>query len=144
MRYQRINADILADAAAGIRWDVTVDVENLSPVAKEEKLQKWMQGLSYITNPMSAQLFAAAPEMLEETLDLMGMASGKRRALIHKGLQAFSQQMQAQQAKAGASPGGPGVSPQSGGTQPGTPAPGPPPGGPQPGGPQGPGGSTPQ
>jgi len=142
--FQRINASILSDEAKGIRWDVTVDVDSLSPVSEEEKLQKWMQGLGFITNPVSAQLFAAAPPILERTLDLMGMKSAKDKELIVQGLKAFSQMMQQQTAQAGASPQGPGVSPQSGGGQPGTPQPGPPPGGPQPGGPQGPGASQPQ
>lgn len=141
-QFQMINADVLSDQAHGIRWDVTIDVESLSPVSEEERLQKWMQGLSFITNPVSAQLFAAAPPILERTLDLMGLKSAKDKELILQGLQAFSQMMQQQQQAAGASPQGPGVSPQPGGNQPGTP--GPPPGGPQPGGPQGPGSSQPQ
>lgn len=143
-QFQMINADILSEESTGIRWDVMVDVENLSPVSEEEKLQKWMQGLGFITNPMSAQLFAAAPPILERTLDLMGMKSSKDKELIASGLQAFAQMMQQQTAQAGASPQGPGQSPQPGGNQPGTPQPGPPPGGPQPGGPQGPGSSQPQ
>ena len=141
-QFQMINADILSDKAQGIRWDVSVDVDSLSPVSEEEKLQKWMQGLSFITNPMSAQLFAAAPPILERTLDLMGMKSAKDKELITQGLQAFSQMMQQQQQQAGSSPQGPGVSPQQGAQNPGTP--GPPPGGPQPGGPPGPGSSQPQ
>lgn len=141
-KFQRINADILADETNGIRWDVSVDVDSLSPVAEEEKLQKWMQALGFITNPMSAQLFAAAPPILERTLDLMGMKSAKDKEMVAQGLQAFSQMMMQQQQQAGASPQGPGVSPQQGAQNPGTP--GPPPGGPQPGGPQGPGASQPQ
>ena len=143
--FQKINADVLADKAAGIRWDVHVEVEALSPVSEEERFQKWMQGLSFITNPISAQLFAVAPALLEHTLDLMGMKTSKSKTLIQEGLKAFMQ-MQMQMAQQGMNPGNaPGVSPQPGGAQPGAPSgpPGPPPGGPQPGGPAGPGASTP-
>jgi hypothetical protein len=141
--FEQINADILAEASTGIRWDVTIDVDSLSPVSEEEKFQKWMQGLGFITNPMSAQLFALAPELLSYTLDLMGMKASKGKALIQQGLAAFMQ-MQQQMAAQGMNPGNaPGQSPQPGGQQPGTPQPGPPPGGPQPGGPAGPGAPPP-
>lgn len=135
-QFQKINADILAEASSGIRWDVIVDVETLSPVSEEERLQKWMQGLSYITNPMSAQLFAVAPELLSHTLELMGMKGSKSKELIQMGLQKFVQ-MQQQMAQQGMNPAnGPGVSGQAGPAQPGpAPGSGPPTEGPQPGGP---------
>jgi hypothetical protein len=133
-QFQMINADVLADEAAGIRWDVIVDVDALSPVSEEEKFQKWMQGLNFITNPMSAQLFAVAPQLLDYTLNLMGFRAGKGKALIQQGLQAFSQ-MQQQMAQQGMNPGNaPGVSGQGGSNA--APPSQPNPSGPQPGGPQ--------
>src|SRR5574341_209558 len=134
--FQRINANVLGNAAKGINWDVLVDVESLWPVAEEERFQKWMQGLTLLGNQVMARLFSVSPTMLNRTLDLLGVKSGKDKALVAEAMQAVVQ-MEAQLA-AQSQNAAPGVSPQSGGPAPGAPKVG---GGPQPGGPAGPGAS---
>lgn len=144
--FKRINATILSDAAAGVSWDVIIDLEALSPVSEEEKFQKWMQGLSLFGNPVFARMFAVSPEILKHTLTLLGIKSGRDVALIQDAMMKVVQ-MEAQLAAMGQNA-APGVSPQGGSGAPGQPKgpsgpTGPPPGGPQPGGPPGPGASLP-
>lgn len=140
--YKRINAEILSDAQAGVRWSVIIDVESLSPVSEEEKFQKWMQGLSLFGNPGMARLFSASPELLIHTLNLLGVKSAKDQQMIVGAMQqvvAMEQQLAAQGQNAA-----PGISGQPGAGKPPAPkGPGGPPGGPQPGGPAGPGASKP-
>jgi hypothetical protein len=140
--FQRINASILSDSAAGVEWTVVIDLEALSPVSEEEKFQKWMQGLSLFGNPGMARLFAVSPELLEHTLTLLGIKSGKDVALIQDAMMKVVQ-MEAMLAAQGQNA-APGVSPQGGSGAPGMPKPPSGAGGPQPGGPPGPGASTPK
>jgi hypothetical protein len=151
--HKRINAEILSDASAGVRWGVTIDIESMSPVSEEEKFQKWMQGLTLFANPPMARLFSVSPELLIHTLDLLGMKSSKDQQLIVGAMQqvvAMEQQLAAQSQNAS-----PGISgqPNAGPPKPkpgGPPGPGPKPGGPQPGAPApptaptGPGASPPK
>lgn len=132
-KFQKINAQKLSDTASGIRWRVIVDIENLSPVSEQEKLDKWMKALELILNPNASQLFAVAPPILQHTLKLMGMRSAKEQGLVAEGVQALAQ-IQQQMAMMGQ---------QSAKGQPSQPAPKQDqPGGPQPAAPAGPG--TPQ
>ena len=140
--FQRINASILSDSAAGVEWTVVIDLEALSPVSEEEKFQKWMQGLSLFGNPGMARLFAVSPELLEHTLTLLGIKSGKDVALIQDAMMKVVQ-MEAMLAAQGQNA-APGVSPQGGSGAPGMPKPPSGAGGPQPGGPPGPGASMPK
>lgn len=137
--FKRINSNILSDHAAGVEWDVIIDLEALSPVSEEEKFQKWMQGLSLFGNPGMARLFSVSPELLKHTLTLLGIKSGRDVALIQEAMQAVVQ-MEAQLAAQGQNA-STGVSPQGGSGAPGAPMPA---GGPQPGGPAGPGASAPK
>lgn len=142
--YMALKAQQLVQASQSVEWDLTVDVESLSPVSEEEKFQKWMQGLSFIGNPAMAMVFAAAPDLLKYTLKLMGLRSAREQEMI-VGAMGQLMQMQMQMAQAGGKP-GPGISPMPGGSAPGTPSPAAQqgtPGGPQPGGPPGPGASVP-
>ena len=139
--FQRINAEILGDHAAGVEWDVIIDLEALSPVSEEEKFQKWMQGLSLFGNPPMARLFAVSPELLKHTLTLLGIKSGRDVALIQDAMMKVVQ-LEAQLAAAGQNA-APGVSPQGGSGAPGMPKASTP-GGPQPGNAPGPGASTPK
>lgn len=134
--YEMITGAQLRSADSGIEWDLSIDIEALSPVSEEEKFQKWMQGLSFIGNPGMAMVFSAAPDLLKYTLKLMGLRSSKEQEMIVQGLSVMTQMQQAQAAGGGASPG---VSPMAGSATPGNPSDG----GPQPGGPTGPGASPP-
>ena len=143
-QFQRINATVLGNAQNGVTWDVVIDLESLSPVSEEEKFQKWMQGLSLLGNPVMARLFSTSPELLQYTLGLLGIKSGRDQMLIMQSMQKVVQ-MEAQLAAQGQNA-APGVSPQRGSGAPGAPKPGgPPPGGPQPPQPPpGPGASIPK
>jgi hypothetical protein len=136
--FQRVNSEILGDAAKGIQWDVVIDLENLSPVSEEEKAQKFMTGLQLMGNPPIARLLSVSPELLDFTLKTMGIKSGRQLGLITGAIQTvvqMEQQLAAQGQNAA-----PGVSPQAGGQKPGAPtSPSP-----QPGGPAGPGASVPK
>lgn len=149
-QYQLLTSQALTQASASVEWDLTIDVESLSPVSEEQKFQKWMQGLSFIGNPGMAMVFAFAPELLRYTLKLMGLNSAREQEMIISAMGSMlqAQQMQQQpQPGAGSPPRTPGVSPMGGGGAPGAPqapgpTPGPRPGGPQPPSPPGPGASN--
>ena len=115
------------DAHDDLRWDITVDVESLSPVSEQEKQAQWMQALNLISNPAVAPLLAMSEELLKRTLDLNGIKNGKDQAAVMEALQKKAQlemQMAQQQAQMK------GMAPMAGQ--------------PPPGGPPGPGGAVPQ
>jgi len=138
-KFEKINANILSDEAAGVRWDVVIDVESLSPVSEEEKFQKLLAGLQTISAPPLARLFSVSPPLLKMFLDGLGIKSAKDQEIISGSMQQVVQmEMQlAAQSQNSAT----GVSGQAAPGQPTSPSPG---GGPQPGSPPGPGASMPK
>jgi len=106
--FEAINADKLTEESTGLRWNVSIDIESLSPVSEEEKFQKWMVGLQLMANPDMAMLFAASPELLRHTLDLLGLKAARDQDLILEAMKA-KVNIQMQQAQAGQQP-GPGIS----------------------------------
>lgn len=119
--HQQITMQNLQDAQSDMRWDVSVDVESLSPVSEQEKQAQWMQALNLISNPAVAPLLAMSPELLKRTLDLNGIKNQKDQSAIGQAL-AQQAQMQMQMAQAQAQP--PGVAPMPGAPQgPGGPGP---------------------
>lgn len=111
MQHQQITMQNLQDADDDLRWDVSVDIESLSPVSEQEKQAQWMQTLNLISNPAVAPLLALSPELLKRTLDLNGIKSAKDQAAIG---QALAAQAQMQAAMAAAKTSGPGVAPMPG------------------------------
>ena len=120
-KWQQITQQSLEQANESVRWDVSVDVESLSPVSEQEKQAQWNQILAMISSPAVAPLLAMSPELLKRTMDLNGIKSGKDQAAIQNALAMKAQmemqmaQMQAQgppgvpsMAGAPAPPGGPG------------------------------------
>jgi hypothetical protein len=143
-QHRMITGDKLRRAATGLEYDVIVDMESLSPVTEEEKFQKLMQGMMFISNPQMQQVFAVAPDLLEELLKSMGIRNAKKIDMITGAMDKLME-IQMQQAQMGQQP-GPGQSPPPSGGVPGQPTPEAQqdtPGGPQPGGPPGPGASVP-
>jgi hypothetical protein len=124
-QYQLITFQELQEASSTMRWDVSVDVESLSPASEEEKKNTWNTALQMLGNAPIARLLAQSPELLKRTLDLNGMHSAKDQAMVGEALMKVAQ-IEMQMAQAGAKP-GPGVS----GQAPAQPAgvPGPTPGG---------------
>jgi len=121
--HQQITMQNLQDAHDDLRWDVSVDVESLSPVSEQEKQAQWMQCLNLISNPAVAPLLAMSPELLKRTLDLNGIKNQKDQAAIGNALaQKAQMEMAAMQAQEGGGP--PGVAPMPGApTDPGGPGP---------------------
>ena len=118
--HREITLQNLQDAHDDLRWDITVDVESLSPVSEQEKQAQWMQMLAMISNPAVAPLLAMSEELLKRTLDLNGIKNAKDQGAIRSALQQQAQ-MQMQMAQAQAAP--PGGAPMPSG--PGGPPPGP-------------------
>jgi hypothetical protein len=113
--HRQITLQNLQDAHDDLRWDVTVDVESLSPVSEQEKQAQWMQALNLISNPAVAPLLAMSEPLLKRTLDLNGIKNAKDQAAIGQALaQKAQMEMQMAQAKAG---GPPGVAPMPGAPQ---------------------------
>jgi len=111
-QHQQITQQNLQDANDELRWDVSVDVESLSPVSEQEKQAQWMQALNLISNPAVAPLLALSEQLLKRTLDLNGIRSAKDQAAIGDALaQKAQMEMQMAQQQAG---GPPGVSPMPG------------------------------
>lgn len=146
-QYQQISGAKLAEASNGIDWALTIDVESLSPITEEQKLQRWLQSINLLTNPLFAQLASVEPLILNHTLNLAGIKSSREQQLIQSAMQKVVQ-MQMQMAAMGQAS-AKGMSPMAGGGAPAQPAPTPQNsapregGGPQPGGPTGPGAAQP-
>ena len=123
--YQLITFQELQEASSTMRWDVSVDVESLSPASEEEKRATWNTALQMLSNAPIARILAQSPELLKRTLDLNGMHSAKDQAMVGEALMKVAQ-IEMQMAASGAKP-GPGIS----GQAPAQPAgvPGPTPGG---------------
>jgi hypothetical protein len=120
--HREITLQNLQDAHDDMRWDVSVDVESLSPVSEQEKQAQWMQALNLISNPAVAPLLAMSEPLLKRTLDLNGIKNAKDQGAIQQALAMKAQmEMQAMQAQQG---GPPGVAPMPGApTGPGGPGP---------------------
>jgi hypothetical protein len=120
--HQQITSQNLEDANDDLRWDVSVDVESLSPVSEQEKQAQWMQALNLISNPAVAPLLAMSEPLLKRTLDLNGIKNAKDQGAIREALMQKAQmEMQMAQAQQG---GPPGVAPMPGApTGPGGPGP---------------------
>lgn len=138
--YQEVTADQLAAADDGMQWDITVDVESLSPVTEEQHGNRILQALNLISAPGPGTLLSMSPPLLKNVLNFMGIRNSSDQQAIFMALQAKMQMEQ--MAMQGGAPPGPGVAPMPGGGNPngtggpeqtappgGAPAP---PGGPQP------------
>jgi hypothetical protein len=143
--FQQITPEELQGADDGMQWDITVDVESLSPVTEEQHGSKIMQALNLIASPGVGQLLSMSPPLLKNMLNLMGIRNASDQQSIFMALQAKMQMEQMMAMGGGGQP--PGVAPMPGGGNPnggggpeqtapqgGAPAK---PGGPQPNAPQG-------
>lgn len=130
--YQEITMEDLLAADGDLRWDVTVDMDTLSPMSEKEKAAAWNQALSMISNPSIARILAMSPEILVQTLKLNGIKDAKQQEAIGKALSQLAAMEMAQTMAAAAGGQGPapkGVSPMGatppaqGGTPPAAPGP---------------------
>lgn len=121
--HKEITLQNLQDAHDDMRWDVTVDIESLSPVSEQEKQGQWMQALNLISNPAVAPLLAMSEPLLKRTLDLNGIKSAKDQGAIREALAQKAKMEMAMAQQQGMGGGPPGVAPMPG--QPGPAGPGP-------------------
>jgi hypothetical protein len=103
-------------------WDVTVDIESLSPVSESQHASRIMQALQLISSPGPGELLAISPELLKTMLNLMGIRSAEDQSAISNALmmqQQMRQMMQMMQLMGGggSAPGQKGVAPMAGGPQ---------------------------
>lgn len=120
-QWRQITMQNLQDAHDDLRWDISVDIESLSPVAEQEKQAQWMQMLNLISNPAVAPLLAMSPELLKRTMDLGGIKNAKDQAAIQGALaQKAQMETAAMQMQQG---GAPGVAPMPGAPGPSGPGP---------------------
>jgi hypothetical protein len=120
-------------------WDVTVDIESLSPVSESQHGSRIMQALQLISSPGPGELLAISPELLKTMLNLMGIRSAEDQAAISNALMMQQQMRQMMMMMnmmggGGSMPGQKGVAPMAGGPQTSGPSaqqaePGPPPSG---------------
>jgi hypothetical protein len=104
--HREITLQNLQDANDDLRWDVSVDVESLSPVSEQEKQAQWMQALNLISNPAVAPLLAMSEPLLKRTLDLNGIKNAKDQGAIRQALMQKAQmEMQMAQQQGGQPPG---------------------------------------
>jgi hypothetical protein len=114
--YQEITSDMLAEAHGGAQWDVTVDVESLSPVSESQHAARIMQALQMLSASPVGMLLSLAPPLLKTMLNLMGIRAASDQESIFAALQA-KQQMEQQMAMMGGG-GPPGVAPSAGAPSP--------------------------
>jgi hypothetical protein len=100
-KYQEITPEQLQSADDGMQWDITVDVESLSPVTEEQKATKIMQVLGMLAAPGPGQLLALSPPLLKSILNLMGIRDSGDQQNIFDALK-VKMQMEQQAAMAGA------------------------------------------
>lgn len=112
--YQQITFQDLQEADSVVRWDVTVDVDSMTPATEEQKQAKWNQALIMLANPSVGRILGASPELLKHTLDLNGIHSAQEQRLIGEALMREAQMQAAMAAQAGKPLQSPGIAPQAG------------------------------
>jgi hypothetical protein len=115
---QQITQEQLEDADATLKWDVTVDVESMSPVSENQQAARLVQFLNMLNAPGIGMLLSLSPQLLKRTMDLLGIRNAADQKAIADALAQRQQMMAAAQA-----PPQPGLAP-----MPGSPTPPGPPG----------------
>ena len=116
-----VTPDDLEEAFGSGQWDVTVDIESMSPVSESQHAARIMQALNLISSPGPGELLALSPELLKSMLNMMGIRSAQDHKAIMIALQKkqmMQQMMQMMQMGGGSPPAEPGVAPMAGGDQP--------------------------
>lgn len=131
MRVATTWAAITHEDLGDFDFDVSVDLETLTPETREQERDKFMQVLGMVTQPQNAILLSASPTLLKRVLDLWNIRGARDVAEISQAIQITAMAMAGMAngtiGGPGAPGGGPGGSP-GGGRKPGsspTPKPGP-------------------
>ena len=99
---------ITAEELGEIEYDVTVDMQSLTPVSNELEAQRWNQVLSLMGNPQMVAVLAGSDVLLRKTLSYYDIRSEKEVVEIKKAMMAIMAMLAAAAAaKAGGGPGGP-------------------------------------
>lgn len=99
MRVATLWQEITADQLGDMNYDISVDVESLSPIAEETERSSWLQMLTVITNPALQIPLASSDVLLRKTVGYFGIKSEREISEIQKAMQA-SMMMMAQAAMA--------------------------------------------
>ncbi len=86
-QFQQITPEQLQAADDGMMWDVTVDVESLSPVTEEQHGNRLIQALNMISSPGVGQMLAMSPPLTKTLLNLMGIRNSNDQNNIFMALQ---------------------------------------------------------
>lgn len=116
VQFQEVTPDQLQQAEDGMQWDITVDVESLSPVTEEQHGNRLLQALNLIASPGVGTLLGMSPPLLKNILNLMGIRNAGDQQNIFMALQAKMQMEAAMMAGGAGAP--PGVAPMPGGGNP--------------------------
>jgi len=120
-QWKQIVADDLEDADGMLRWDVTVDIESMSPSTEAQYVSRIMQILQVLATPGVGTLLSMSPPLLKIVLNMTGIRSSADQQAIQQALQARDAQNMAM-AQAGAG-GPPGIAPTAGAPSPHPPGP---------------------
>ncbi len=126
---KEVGPEELDEAYSGGKWDVTADVESMSPVTESQHAARIMQALNMISAPGPGELLALSPELLKSMLNMMGIRSAQDHQAIMGALQKkqmmqqMMQMMEMMQQSGGGGQGGSkagkkGVAPMPGGGNP--------------------------
>jgi hypothetical protein len=129
---QEVTPEALEAAFGDGRWDVTADIESLSPTTEAQHASRILQALNMLSSEGVGHLLALSPELLKTMLNMMGIRNAADQkainiALQQKIMEEKQMQMMEQMMSGGGSPTGEtGVAPVAGGDQPTGGAPPPP------------------
>ena len=126
---KEVEPEDLDDAYGAGKWDITVDIESMSPVTESQHASRIMQALNMIASEGPGELLALSPELLKSMLNMMGIRFAQDQQNIMGALQKkqmmsqLMQMMEQMNAAQGAAPQGSkpaktGVAPTGGGDQP--------------------------
>jgi hypothetical protein len=87
--WQRIEATDLGS----FDFDVTVDVDSLSPMNEDQKRQNWNQVLSVFANPTLMQILMSSDVMLKKTMGFYGVKSDRELQEIKQAMAMVLQQL---------------------------------------------------
>jgi hypothetical protein len=119
--WKQVKAEHLGET---FNWDVTIDIESMTPVTENDKRNQWNAVLQIISNPAVMPLLVASEPLLRKTLRMYDIRDEQDIQSIKTAFAAIQQQQQQMEAmKQGMNPeqvqNAPGASGGPGGGQPG-------------------------
>lgn len=108
--WQEITSEALGDQC----YEVSVDIESLSPVTEDLRRNQWMGLLQIMSNPGAVMFHLASEDVLKKTLGFYGVRSAKEVASMKEAMMAVMAALMQQQGPPKGAPGAQGP-PQPGG-----------------------------